>query len=29
MNVYGNTKASGEFFVRSIAKNSLVIRVSA
>ena len=29
VNVYGNTKASGEFFVRSIAANSLVIRVSA
>lgn len=29
VNVYGNTKASGEFFVRSIAENSLVVRVSA
>ena len=28
LNVYGNTKASGEFFVRTIAEKSLVIRVS-
>ena len=29
LNVYGNTKLSGEFFIRSIAKNFLIIRTSA